>query len=228
MANLTKEQKKGRRQKWQGQLKEVGRQLGKYLGRHEIYEGILKIVQSNEKIQDPPDICNWMFENYADSVASAIRRLNDDGKGTLSLKRLIQDIRDNRDVITREHFVSDYPEWLQKNGHADADFNSFADYNDNLISVKRLNKDIERLNKGTELIRHYTNKWVAHNVVNRQTTPIPTYKDVAEALTLIDGIFCKYNLLLTRSGSRTRKAERQDDWRQPLTFPWIETTQEED
>jgi len=221
-------EKAKRRYKWRGWLKEIGNDIGWLLTSHDIFEEIQKIVKSNELIQSPGLLHRWMTSNYAARVSISIRRLDDHNKRCISLYRLIEDIAENPDVITRNYYISRYPEWMRNRGLADSDFDKFAKKGSNLISKFKLKKDMRRLDKDTIQIRKFVNKWIAHRDIKRKKFSIPTVEDTKKALNdIIDNLFCKYSMLLTGGGLSTRKPTIAYDWKEPLRHPWIEMTEEE-
>lgn len=222
---MTKNQKEKIRQAWQSLLTTIEKELAWALTGHDIYKEVRNIVRKNEKTRSPVLFWKWMRENYLDSASMRIRRLNDADKGMLSLKRLITDIKENHEAITRQEYVSEYSKRMQKEGFADRDFEIFGDRRSSTISIKRINRDIEHLDKQTQIIRKYTDKWLAHAKSNRHNEPIPTLRDLEKALDAIDNICMKYHLLLTRGGMRTCKPIITYDWKEPLRHPWIENKQ---
>lgn len=219
---MTKSQKVKIRQEWENRLTIIENELAWALTGHDIYKEVQNIVRKNEKTRSPLLFWKWMRQNYLDSASIRIRRLNDANKGMLSLKRLITDIKENEDVITRQQFVSEYPKWMQKEGLADRDFEIFANRKSSSISIKRINRDLERLGKQTQIIRKYTDKWIAHAKGNRHNEAIPMLSDLEKALDTIDNICMKYHLLLTRGGMSTCKPVIPYDWKKPLRHVWIE------
>ena len=222
---MTPTEKRNLRRKWKRWLERIGHDLGWLLTSHGIFEEIQSVVKSNDNIQSPTLLYRWMCDNYAARAAIGLRRLSDHDTRTVSLYRLIKNISENPQGITRDYYVSQYPERMQEMDLADHDFDNFANKNSNLVSVSRLQTDMKRLKKGTERIRKFADKWIAHCDLNRVRTQVPTYKEVGEALRNVDRLYCKYFLLITRGGMSTRKPVIQYDWKEPLTHPWIEISE---
>lgn len=228
---MTPKQKVILRRKWRRWLKIIGNDLGWLLTSHDIFEEIQNIMRANKKIQSPDLFYRWMKDNYAARVALGIRRLVDPDrayKRAISLYRLIEDISKYPQAMTRNYYVSQYHKWMQKEGLADRDFDIFANKRGPLISAYKLNRDMKRLQRETQRIRTFTNKWIAHYDLKGRIRRLPTFKDVDETLKVVDAIFCKYYLLLTRGGMTTSKPVLQYDWKKPLRHPWIEKKQKDE
>jgi hypothetical protein len=223
---MTNKEKFQLRRKWRRWLEHIGSDLGQLLTSYDIYEDVLDIANKNKKIQDPNLFLNWIVDNYAVRVAIGIRRLTDPDRRyrrAISLYRLIEDILDHPQAVTRRYYISRYRnKRLVQAGFADRDFNNFANRGSDLVNKYKLTKDMKRLERATDRIRKFTNKWFAHCDLSRRIRHLPTFADAKESLGTIDRIFCKYHLLLTRGGLRTRKPVLQYDWKEPLRHPWIE------
>ena len=88
------------------------------------------------------------------------------------------------------------------------------------MSSKKLNKDIDKLDKETHLVRRFADKWIAHCDLSQEHRQVPTFDDVEKALEVVDEGYCKYQLLLTRAGMKTRKPSLAYDWKKPLRPAW--------
>lgn len=215
------------RRKWRRWLERIGDDVGWLLTSHDIFEEIQRILKSNKNIQTPALLHRWIVDNYAARVSIGIRRLSDHDKRAISLYRLIKEISENPDALTRDWFASQYQKGMRQLGLADQAFNNFANKEGKTVSKYKVKRDMKRLEKDTNRIRKFANKWIAHCDINRTSLQVPTYKDVNRALSDVDRLFCKYWLLLTRGGMTTRKLSIMYDWKEPLRHPWIEMTEEE-
>lgn len=225
---MTNREKVRLRRKWRRWLEHIGNDLGELLTGHDIIEFVLKTANRNKKIRSPNLFIHWIIENYAVRVTVGIRRLTDNDRRAISLYRLLEDIADHPQAITRSYYVSSYRDKrLVKAGLADRDFDNFANRGSNLVSIHKLTRDMKRLKSTTDRIRKFTNKWFAHWDPSRRIRRLPTFEDAKVALEAIDKIFCKYYLLLKHGGMTTRKPVLQYDWKEPLRNPWIEGPEQE-
>jgi hypothetical protein len=222
---MTKKEKTQLRRKWKRWLKHIRGDLGGLLTAHDILECVLEIANNNVNVRSPNLFLSWIVSNYSVRVAVGIRRLTDHDKRAISLYRLIEDISEHPKAITRSYYVSSYRDKkLARDGFADSDFDKFASRGSNLVSRHKLERDMKRLQKATDRIRRFTNKWFAHWDPRCRIRRLPTFEDAKESLEAIDKVFCKYYLLLKRGGLTTIKPVLQYDWKEPLRHPWIETT----
>ena len=66
-----------------------------------IYEGYMRILESNKAIQSPPDFHNWCCRNYGKSQLLCIRNLSDKDPQTYSIQKLIGSIARNYREVTK-------------------------------------------------------------------------------------------------------------------------------
>ena len=87
---MTEEQKDQLRQKWKSWLDEIGNELSWLLIGRDIFSRLQEIVQSNEKIQSPALLHNWIARNYLANVATGIRKIvGKDKEKSVSLYQVI-------------------------------------------------------------------------------------------------------------------------------------------
>lgn len=224
---MTEQEKIELRKKWNEWIEKIGSDLGDLLTDQDIFNQLCKIVDSNRRIRSQSAYFGWLRDNYVNSVVVRIVRLNDHDNRTVSLHNLIKEILQSPEAITRDYFVSEYPQWIQDMGMGDLDFDKFSELGEQHVSTDKLNADIALLDENTALIKNYRDQWIAHWDQNREIDRLPTFNDVEEAIRVIDNIFCKYYLLLKRAGLTTRKPVLQFDWKEPLRYAWIDMTEEE-
>jgi len=225
---MTEEQKDQLRQKWKSWLDEIGNELGWLLTGRDIFWRLQEIVESNDKIQSPPILHNWIADNYVAKVATGIRKIVDKKK-SCSLFQLILGIEKNPDVITREYFVSQWHDKVTKKlGIDNQTFDEFAKPGEQRVDLENLTSDKQKLSEGTNLIKNFTDKWIAHFDKKRGIIQMPTFGDLNNALDIIDEVWCKYSLLLMCSAPDTRKPAMALDWEAPLQHCWIEEPEKEE
>jgi len=66
-----------------------------------IYKTYLKIIESNQSIQSPPDFHNWCCQNYGKSLLLYIRKLSDRDSRTYSIRKLVGNIAENNTLVTK-------------------------------------------------------------------------------------------------------------------------------
>jgi len=224
---MTSKEKTRIRKKWRRWLQAIGRDIGWLLTSHDVFLAIQEAFKKNKDIRQPTLVYRWITSNYAAQVSTGVRRLVDKDTRTVSLYRLLQDISEHPDVITRRYFVERHIRGSPKEEQADEaelghhDCDRFTRKGSDEVNKSKLSADQRRLRRDTRRIGTFVDKWIAHRDADQRRFSVPTYADVGEALRDIDQICCEYALLLTGSDMTTWKPVLQYDWREPLRHPWI-------
>lgn len=193
---------------------------------HVFFE-IRDMIQSNPKLHRHSAFYNVHGLNYAHSVLMYMRRqVRTDGN---SLVRLLQDIRDNHQQVTREWFVSMYTEGasgrLQKarEQQANYDFSEYftADQDSKYIDNEIVQEDIDRLQEIYESTEEFVNWRIAHTVQQREPDSVPTYDQLAGWAEEMEAIFKKYLLLLQGSGLDRLLPHFSHDWKEIFRHAWL-------
>lgn len=221
MAKLTPEQCTQIRRKWRRWVRRIGDDLGNLLTSNDVFRELRQIVGLNKQIQSPALLHVWISDNFACSVASGVRRLTDRSNKAISLHRLVKEISQHREAISRQCYVSTYPKWMREQGLADSDFNKYARKGKDLLSLPRLQRDLAKLKLDTARIKIFVDKYVAHCDLDQKRYKIPTFKDIDNTLQDLDELFCRYYMLLTQGGLNTVKPTLQFDWKEPLRHVWL-------
>ena len=218
------------RKKWKIWIDKIGHDLGDLLISQDVLKEVSQIVASNRRIQSHLFFFTWIQNNYVDSIVVGLGRLNDHDSRTISFHNLIKEVLANPEAITRDYYISRYPEWMRDAGRVGGindEFNEFADEGEQFLSKDRLLADLKLLDDETKQIKVFRDQWVAHLDQTRATNQPLTFKDVEDALELLDNIFHKYYMLIDGAGMSTAKPSLNFDWKEPLRHPWIENTKEE-
>jgi len=176
-------------------------QLNDLLVRHETFTQLRDIVKRNPKTTAPAYFVNWMVTNYVCAATVGIRRLCDHGARAGSLGLLLRDIVQHPGVLRRSR-------------------------DRRAISAREVRADRRALRAATDRIKLLVNKRVAHADKHGSIRRLPTYDDLDRAFEVLDRLTAKYLNLVAGSGWITCKLERQYDWHDVLTFPWITSADE--
>jgi len=204
--------------KWIDWIGIIHKNIENLLTSQHIYKTYLEIVKSNPEIQSPIDFHDWVRKNYASSVAIHIRRELDMGSDVISLKKLLTEIKNDPQVITKEWFESLY-KGSNAEAFADGDFKNVAG-NGEIFDSSIASADIEKLEQLGKHIKEYATYRIAHNI-EKPITKDPTYNDLDAFIKEYESIVKNYILLFTASGYTSLTPTWQYDWEEVFTKPWI-------
>jgi hypothetical protein len=176
---------------------------------------------------DLPDSYWWefMFETYAMSQASAVRRQADTRKDVNSLMRLIMDVRKGASVLTKTWWVDTLwnpsipVERMEAERQWDEYFGgSVHDHLDPAIP----NGDAADLETASAKVKRYVDENIAHTS-RAPKEPAVTLElaDVHDAMETVDRLFRRYYSLLKCAGWTTTTPVEQEDFYAPFRVPWL-------
>ncbi len=205
------------RRRWRRWIERLETELYPMVESKMIHEELQRIVPNNIRLPRQSTFYAWMHRNYAQSLAVSVRRLMDERRDVISLWRLVNEIANRPDALTRTSFV-----WHFRSAREVADqiFDGHAGVGSPHLPsavARRDRSDIE--NKSVRIAR-FVNKNVAHANLRRGAGNAQ-YKDLHAAVDCLDAVFVKYRLLLTSNGGNSVVAELDPHWSDPLTVAWL-------
>lgn len=187
-----------------------------------IHERYLTIVKANSEIQSPSDFHEWTIRNYGSFMVMAIRRQLDSDSDVVSLRRLLEELRDDPTLLTKAWFRTLYSSLDDKapfpgSAFADRDFENHAgklEYFDPKIAEA----DLTRLKELAKSITKFANKKIAHNTKTQATV---SFKEITVFVEEFEKVVKKYILIFTASGYSSLTPVWQYGWDKIFTKPWI-------
>jgi hypothetical protein len=165
----------------------------------------------------------WVVDCYAVTQSIAIRRQLDQSANAVSIGRMLRELADHPETITREVWLAtwgsddDHGLWLA-NRQWDEKFADLAE--PDALSQDLPANDLEALEDGGRQVRHYVNRHVAH-MDHRGSETVPTFNDIDDAIDLIGTLFSRYYALMTAASFTDLEPAFQDDWAAPLRTAWL-------
>ena len=133
--------------KWDGWLEKINTDIVELLVSRYIFWEVQDIIKANPRIHVSSSFYTWMGRLYATHASVGIRRQQDSGTDTVTLRRLLGEIRDNPQVLSRDRYVALYKEGAQEFGHHD--FDKIAGQGRSHIDSGMVIKDLEQLDEKT-------------------------------------------------------------------------------
>jgi hypothetical protein len=186
------------------------------MDRH-IYKEVLTIARGNPAVMDAPgDFFEWMRRLYILSMTITMRRLVDRDRRTVSFVRLMEEIADHPEILSRDRFVRGYPPHLRgREG-----FDRFCRPGARHVSRAIINGHKRRLLREQRRLRDYVNKHVAHTD-RRPMRQMPTFEELDAWVDLLEELLTDYVLLLEGKGLTDVLPVWQHDWKAPFRVPWL-------
>jgi hypothetical protein len=176
---------------------------------------------------DLPDSYWWLFmvTTYVESQAAAVRRQVDADPKARSLGRLLVELSETPEVMTREHYVSlrrdpDDP-YEEQHAHRTWDQEFARDGGDHLDPAIPA-ADLAALRRDSAKVIKWVNRHVAHN--DRRAIPpdkVPTVDDIHDAVVHIGAAYNRYFAMLTAAEWARITPFIHHDWKAVFRVPWI-------
>lgn len=187
-----------------------------------VHERYLEIVKANPEIQTPSDFHEWTIRNYGSFMVMAIRRELDADFDVVSLRRLLEELKDSPTLLTKAWFRTLYSSLddkspIPESAFADGDFERHAGKLEH-FDPKIAEKDLARLGTLSKNITRFANKKIAHNTKAQATV---TFKEINAFVDEFENIVKKYILLFTAAGYSSLIPVWQYGWDTVFTKPWI-------
>lgn len=208
--------------KWINWIEVIHKDTESVLQNKDIHSRYLEIVKANKEIQSPSVFHEWTISNYGSYVVMAIRRQLDNDNNVVSLKRLLTELKQSPQLLTKQWFRSLYSSStnntpIPMEAFADGDFKAHAG-NMKHLDPAIAEADLAQLEALGKNITRYANKQVAHRTKVEATL---TFSEINKFLNEFEAIVKKYILLFTASGYTSLTPVFQYDWEVIFTKVWI-------
>ena len=208
--------------KWEGWLEIIHEDIRELLSRKYLFKEVQDIIKSNPKIQKPSSFYDWLSIVHTVDISIGIRRQLDANKNSVSFTRLLTAIAREPEVLSRERFVSLYPDEEYRQDYAHRDFDDLAGKANDYVDPESVKDDLKNLRESGRDIREFANKRVAHRSENSPSKPVTDTK-VVSCLDLLEKLLIKYELLFHAATYDSILPVWQYDWKEIFREPWITT-----
>ncbi len=149
-------------QKWKNWSEVVKGDLMRIIDYEQIYDYFIDVVNANlehVKANEGMKFCNFVTNCYAIQAAVGIRRHMKSKKDSISLMRLLEQIKKCSSQFTYEFYSRCFP----SNG-GDWQKSTFRNFSDDkkVISQQKIEADIENLKKIAKIVEDFVDQRIAH------------------------------------------------------------------
>ncbi|MHB8679606.1 MAG: hypothetical protein ACYC7G_07720 [Rudaea sp.] len=183
------------------------------------FQSVQKIISENPALHIHSSFYDYFAQTYVSHVVIGLRRQIKIDQRSISMARLLAEMIDTPEVLTRAHFVSLYADSAIP-GYADTDFNQFAKAGAPNVDPDLIRVDLERLKSTVARCEDFADKRVAHRDT-REPKALPTFNEVDECIEVLDKLWVRYFLLFHAQGMDSLLPTWQYDWTAIFRVPWI-------
>jgi hypothetical protein len=191
--------------------------------RRDVYRRFSEIAKASPAYPIAIDFIEWAARNFVDASCIALRRFNDRDGRSVSLRQLLEALRDTPSLLTRSVFQRLRRRPSVSRGEINATFDKLVGRRATGISASWCLKRLRRLDRADALIRRYVNKFVAHKGRLGSIRRIPKLADFDAAIAEVDGVLVDLRLALTGERHLTMKAATLHPWQRAFSQAWVAT-----
>lgn len=185
---------------------------------YENFETLRGIARANPAVHHPADFYNWITGSYASAATMAIRRCDDVSWDSQSLGRMLYEMLEHPDVMTRRAHLALY---TSSSNFGHWTFDSIAGVGRQALGPRVIRRDLRRVERACSRIRRYANKRVAHRAGRGAIRRAPEFVDIKKALCELEDVAKTYHTLFTAKSLADLKPVRTYDWRVVFTRAWL-------
>src|SRR5260370_23828061 len=160
---------------------------------------------------------SFVVRSYVARVALGVRRHVKNNDNSISLLRVLDQMRRSAPQLTVEHYLRHFPHESDDAPWMRLTFGGSSD-NGAVASARKIEVDMQDLERLTEQVESFADRVVAH-LDSREFAGDVTFNNLDQAVDALDQVACKYIALLTGKGHSTLEPRPQNDWRRIFTVP---------
>lgn len=185
----------------------------------DIFWSIQDLVKANPQIQKPSAFYTYLGDTYISHVLIGIRRQIKVDPQAISIVRLLMEIADTPQVLSREYFTSLYAGSVVQD-LADEEFDRFCEAGGGPhISTVMIQNDLNTIRQTTAKCEEFADRRIAHRDTRDPRTP-PTFKEVDDVVDTLDQIYVKYHLVFHAGAMVSLMPTYQYDWQEIFDERW--------
>jgi hypothetical protein len=214
--------------RWITMVDRIDDEMVDLMWQREQIQRIGKMIEENPQLKASPKPFLWDVRRwYMYFAAMAVRRQTDPNRNRASLTRLLGEIKERPDCITRQLMIDQFRAVYKAN--TDSDFEShLIDANwsrwsaaDGSLNAARVQADLDTLVSVSKELMIFASSLIAHTslgAIGKETKL--TFNDMDAAIDLLERLAIDYRSLLTGRGSVTLLPTEQFDWYEQFRFAW--------
>lgn len=193
-----------------------------------IFWEVQKVIRESSSLKGRGgSFFQWIGHSYISDITVRLRRITDTSKGSRSFIKFLERLKNEPSLLTRERYVSLYPDHIKEVAHKD--FDRIAGKGSISFDASNVTKDINELKAIVSKINEYTNHHITHlaseDVLGKDYKP-PSFDDVRSAIDEVCRMTLKYKLLFQANGQTEILPTWTYNWKSVFEVPWIEKSKD--
>lgn len=209
--------------KWTEWLARVEEDVYRLHANHRVWKDLIEIIDSNSDIPESDFIRGWITRQHMEAMVFGIRRQTEVKDEVVTIASLLEAIRRNPEVITRQRFSDTCSPIENENVKlvVDGNFDTWAGAESDVIDPGKVEERLEALGQTSRNITDFVNQFLAHSAKKQAETKV-SLDEVDVALDEIGRQLTDVYLLLTCKSLTSPEPTIQNPWRRALSVPWLQ------
>ena len=203
---------------WAKHLQEIFDDVSRLVENRYVFNRFRELLKPNLAITNNIFFDHYVV-NYANSITASVRRQIDQKTSRGGLRMLLESVLKNPQLVTKVDYMRPFGQMLQHEGQRIWE-KSYGgkDWLDPVV----IKADIDLLETATKKLKDMVDKNVAHKDKDAHLYTIQ-YKDLDDAIDLLEMLTIKYYSLITSPGSGVDSllASNIDGWERIFREPWV-------
>ena len=230
-------------EKWLKWMKKIHDEILRLVQDANMFWEIQGIIRENPRVQKPNAFYSYLARTYLSHALIGIRRQTELQKDSISFVKLLAEIAENPEELSRSYFNSLYPysngpdldqvvgrKVLEGIGIADSsqlkatiqmgDFAQYAGANGAYVCPQMVKDDKVRIESAVKTHGEYADKRIAYSD-KCEPKVIPTFGEIDNCIKLLDQTYVKYHFLFYAESMETLMPTYQYEWKSIFCEPWL-------
>jgi hypothetical protein len=205
---------------WKRELELITNDVTDIIESQFIFKRVVDIVGANPKINTDNLFWDHLRANFGAYMVLGIARQVDERTEVVSLLKLLENIRANYTVLTRDWYAGQYEPNLPRQigeQHFAEHFGAGAELDPAIVE-----HDIRALESATAKVERFRHTRIAHKNADERLVIELDFTEVETALKVVEDLVIKYQLLLNQAGYDKLMPTITYNWESIFKTPWIE------
>jgi hypothetical protein len=205
--------------KWLNWLRVIHDEVQHLLISQNIFWEVQNIIVTNPRLHQPSAFYSYLGNTYVSHAVMGVRRQLKADKQSISFVRLLEEIVDSPQILSREYYVGLYKGSAVED-LADQDFDKFSGTSHAHFCPHMVCNDLAQLKEVARRCEEFADKRVAH-WDKRDLKVLPRFDDLDMCIEFLDKLYVKYHLMFHAQAMDSLMPTYQYDWKAVFREPWI-------
>lgn len=205
--------------KWLKWLKVIHDEIQDLVTSKYIFWEVQNIIKTNRRIHQPSVFYSYLGNTYVSHAVMGVRRQLKVDNQSISFARLLEEIVDSPQTLSREYYVGLYIGSGAEN-LAEEHFDKFSGTSQVHVCPHMVCNDLAQIKDVARRCEDFADRRVAHRD-KRDPKVLPRFDDLDRCIKVLDRLYVKYHLMFHAQDMVSLKPTDGYDWKAVFREPWI-------